>query len=649
MGQRRTSVRSAVLVVVAIATTTTVPVIGVPVASARSHTAMQTERDGRDDGSGLDQLVEWHRRAAIDVGETTAPWTDSTRTDGRAAGGRSIRAASFQDPIGDAALGKGDIVSDGVNWHADDRVEATITTVYEDWPTSYNWRNGETGAFWDFDVNGDGVSDFYGGLVVSEHSLVVAAVLDSRTDRFVCGAVLNGSTPAPPSSYSIWFEARCLGRPAHLRWYATLQYEDVQGTGVTSIDYAPDAGWAGPVDEDVFAPSSAPCSPTPLESPYVHDGFATVVAARLLDTRTGYATIDCAFNGVGALAGGSTFELQVGGRAGVPVDAAAVVMNLTAVDAGADGFVTAFPCGTPRPDAASVIAAAGRSVPNFVVVKLGDDGRVCLFTYGPLDLVVDLNGFYTAAAPFVPLSPTRLVDTRPELPSRLMGPTARLQAGSVTAFRLAGVGGVTLDAKAVVLEVTAVDPAARGYLTVYPCDELRPVAANLNYEAASTRANGVIAKLDHAGRVCVFTYAATDLVIDLAGFYGPTSNLVPTSPMRFLDTRPGTSTFDGARVGGGPSTARNYFVLFVNDRLASFGLWNTQAIVLNIAVVDPDGPGFLTAYPCGGDRPNAASLTYAAGETVSNLVIVPTSSWEICIFTYASTHVVVDVNGIVDI
>src|SRR6476659_7909938 len=51
----------------------------------------------------------------------------------------------------------------------------------------------------------------------------------------------------------------------------------------------------------------------------------------------------------GALLGGGTLELQVGGVADVPGDAKAVVLNVTATNTTGPGFLTVWPCGEPRP------------------------------------------------------------------------------------------------------------------------------------------------------------------------------------------------------------------------------------------------------------------------------------------------------------
>ena len=121
--------------------------------------------------------------------------------------------------------------------------------------------------------------------------------------------------------------------------------------------------------------------------------------ARLLDTRTDpcTTTIDGQALGGGPLAAGSTVELVVARRAGVPADASSVVLNVAVTGAASAGLITAYPCGVSKPNAANLNYAVGDTVPNLVVAKVGAVGKVCLFTYGSTHIVADVNGWFPAA------------------------------------------------------------------------------------------------------------------------------------------------------------------------------------------------------------------------------------------------------------
>ena len=107
-------------------------------------------------------------------------------------------------------------------------------------------------------------------------------------------------------------------------------------------------------------------------------------------------TVDGQAQGIGQRPAGSVTELQIAGRAGVPADASAVVLNLAVTGAQSAGFITVFPCGTERPNAASLNYTAGQTVPNAVIAKVGTGGKVCLFTLGATDLIADVNGYFPA-------------------------------------------------------------------------------------------------------------------------------------------------------------------------------------------------------------------------------------------------------------
>ena len=110
---------------------------------------------------------------------------------------------------------------------------------------------------------------------------------------------------------------------------------------------------------------------------------------------------------------GSVTELQITGHAGVPADASAVVLNLTALDSTQPGFVTAYPCGTPRPTASNLNYAPGTIVANSATIPIGTGGRVCLYTHTATNLIADINGWHPAGSNYRSVQPQRLLDTRP--------------------------------------------------------------------------------------------------------------------------------------------------------------------------------------------------------------------------------------------
>jgi hypothetical protein len=340
---------------------------------------------------------------------------------------------------------------------------------------------------------------------------------------------------------------------------------------------------------------------------------------RFADTRTGWVAADGLFFGMGPVSAGGIVEVPVAGRGGVPADAKAVVANVTLVGAAGPGYATVFPCGT-LPGTSSVNYLAGGTVANEVIAKLSPTGSICVFTSAAANVLVDVAGYVPASSDFVSLTPVRLADTRPT-------PVA---GGQFVEVPVAGRGGVPADAKAVVANVTLVGAAGPGYATVFPCGTL-PGTSSVNYLAGGTVANEVIAKLSPTGSICVFTSAAANVLVDVAGYVPASSDFVSLTPVRLADTRP-------TPVAGGQ---------FVEVPVAGRGgvPADAKAVVANVTLVGAAGPGYATVFPCG-TLPGTSSVNYLAGGTVANEVIAklsPTGS--ICVFTSAAANVLVDIAG----
>ena len=369
---------------------------------------------------------------------------------------------------------------------------------------------------------------------------------------------------------------------------------------------------------------------------------------RLLDTRAGGVTVDGIDAGSGSIELGGTHQLQVAGRAGVPATAASVVLNVTAVDATAPGFVTVWPCGVTQPLASNLNFATGQTVPNTVIAKVGADGKVCIFSSQKIDAVVDVEGYFPNPAGFTPLDePRRLFDTRTGF-STVDGIDAGrggIALGGVHEVQVGGRAGVPSTAASVVLNVTAVDATAAGYVTVWPCGVARPLASNVNFATGQTAPNSVIAKVGADGKVCVFASQAIDAVVDVAGYFPDANGFSPLDePRRLLDTRAGSSTVDGGDAGAGGIALGAVRELSVAGRA---GVPTTAAsVVLNVTAVDATSPGFATVWPCGVARPLASNVNFAAGQTIPNSVIAKVGAdGKVCIFSSQAIDAVVDVAG----
>ena len=234
--------------------------------------------------------------------------------------------------------------------------------------------------------------------------------------------------------------------------------------------------------------------------------FQPVDPTRLLDTRTSNAP----------LAPDTSVDIVVTGVAGVPTQASAVVLNVTATAATAAGFVTAWPSGSDRPVVSNLnVNSPRQTIANLVIVPVGANGKVSIYSQSGTHLVVDITGWYTdATAPaayrglFVPLTPVRILDTRPD--------HKVTDGGSRSVLPAEFDGGMS----AIVLNVTATESTNAGYVTAWPTGLTMPLVSNLNIEAAGqTIPNAAILGVGPNNSVDLYAQSSTHLVVDMFGFF----------------------------------------------------------------------------------------------------------------------------------
>ena len=372
----------------------------------------------------------------------------------------------------------------------------------------------------------------------------------------------------------------------------------------------------------------------------------SLTPARLADTRQLENTVDGLYAGTGAQLAGSTLELLVTGRGGVPSDASAVALNVTVAQPAGSGFVTVYPCGAQQPLASNLNFTSGAVVPNAVIAQVGTGGKVCLFVSNSTHLVVDVTGYFPSSSSFHSMNPARVLDTRPGYTTvdGLQQAEGIRQAGTITAVRVRDRVSIPADATAIVLNVTVTEAQGAGFLTVYPCGTSIPTASNVNYVAGSTVANLVISKVGSDGNICIYNSEAVQLVVDVDGFFPAATSYRPLDPARLLETRPGLTTIDGQLTGAGLVPAGTITEVTVAGRGGVAA--DAATVVLNLTVTDPTMPGFITAFPCGIGVPLASNLNFGIGTTVGIAAIVRVGSGgKVCLFNSSPTQLVVDVNG----
>lgn len=253
--------------------------------------------------------------------------------------------------------------------------------------------------------------------------------------------------------------------------------------------------------------------------PAVPGAFVAVTPSRILDTRLGS----------GALVGQSGVVLQVSGLGGVPTtNVAAVVLNVTEVAPTAPGNINVFPFGDTFPRISNLNFVPGDVRANLVTVKVKPTtGQIALWnaSAGSVHLVVDVAGYYlggvaTAAGAFVPVYPSRALDTRispgPLPPNGGISVSTNVGVDLSAGYYMpaAGVG-------AVMLNVTETAPTQAGNITAYPSGLAKPNVSNLNFGPGETYPNAVSVGSDSSGRIMLANSSAgsTHLIADVAGYY----------------------------------------------------------------------------------------------------------------------------------
>jgi uncharacterized protein (DUF1501 family) len=116
--------------------------------------------------------------------------------------------------------------------------------------------------------------------------------------------------------------------------------------------------------------------------------LSPVAPSRLLDTRLGTGAPQA------RIAAGGEISLRVTGN-GVPSNATAVALNVSAVRPSAQTFLTIYPDGETRPTASSLNPDPGAVSANLVIAKVGDGGRIRIFNdSGDVDLLADLTAYF---------------------------------------------------------------------------------------------------------------------------------------------------------------------------------------------------------------------------------------------------------------
>jgi hypothetical protein len=371
--------------------------------------------------------------------------------------------------------------------------------------------------------------------------------------------------------------------------------------------------------------------------------FVPLAPTRLLDTREGNG-----LSGVFAARVARTF--QVTGRGGVPANAVAVTGNLTVTQQTALGYLFIGPVATNAPTSSTLNFPKADNRANAVTVQLGAGGTLSITYYAGIgattQVIFDVTGYFTpetTGATYVPLDPTRLLDTRSG-----NGLSGAFTARVARTFQVTGRGGVPAGAVAVTGNLTVTGQTALGYLFIGPVATNAPTSSTLNFPRGDDRANAVTVQLGAGGTLSITYYAGigatTQVIFDVTGYFTPDATgatYVPLDPTRLLDTRSGNGL-------SGAFTARAARTFQVTGRGGVPA--GAVAVTGNLTVTGQTALGYLFMGPVATNAPTSSTLNFPKADNRANSLAVKLgTSGTLSVTYYAGTgaqaHVIFDVSG----
>jgi hypothetical protein len=405
-----------------------------------------------------------------------------------------------------------------------------------------------------------------------------------------------------------------------------------QGTYSVSVStQARTVNWSFTVDNT----ADTGISPIPMTAPAgPPSGIEHVTPFRFADSR-----LETRLR-VTPLTAGIPKRIKFAGVAGLPTDVTAIAANITAAYPAWNGWITAYNCSTVAPFTSSLNYRTNETTGNAALFPLNSSGELCLVSSQNTELVIDVTGYTrpSSTSRLLPRNPLRIADSTTGL---RVTPFGAGQTQEINVFEAGAEPGAT----AVSLQVTSLNAASKGWLTIYPCNVDRPFIATINPRPLVARSNQTLVPIPSDGRLCIYSSLITDVQIDLHGsFTSAGSQYTPVAPTRLTDTRdPYRPEMHAGTAGQLAGAGTTLVVDYGGERAIPA---NATALSLNVAITGATSNGMLTIYPCDQTRPATTAMAFTPGGAVATGIQAKLSAdGLLCIFTSAPTHVVVDVAG----
>jgi len=205
----------------------------------------------------------------------------------------------------------------------------------------------------------------------------------------------------------------------------------------------------------------------------------------------------------------------------IPSSAQAYSLNFTAVPQAGLGYLSAWPTGQAWPGVSTLnVSPNNPVVANAAIVPAGTNGEINVLGSDNTDVVIDINGYFAppgsaaGGQALFTMTPCRVLDTRN---------SGGLMNGMLTVNMTSSSCGIPSSAEAFVLNATVVPTGGLGYLTLWPENEVQPVVSTLNADDGVIASNMAIVPTTN-GSIDAFSSSATQLILDISGYFAPSSS-----------------------------------------------------------------------------------------------------------------------------
>lgn len=211
------------------------------------------------------------------------------------------------------------------------------------------------------------------------------------------------------------------------------------------------------------------------------------------------------------LARGHTTTFQLAGRDGIPANADAVLLNVTASAETTPGGYVTYPADENQAPVDGGYWAKGEQVTNLVMMPVDGDAVIDNSSSGTASFTADAVGYYTYEASnsvFLPATPRRLLDVK---------------INGRQTVKLTVVGGAvpTTGTTAVAVNLTASGATQTNTITAYADGTARQGITSLSYDPGTTTENATVVAVGSDGAIDLDNNGTTPVTVavDLTGSY----------------------------------------------------------------------------------------------------------------------------------